>query len=268
MICSMAVILVTLGHNLLIQQTTWLPHHDSWKLLTQHFKKSVMRVAHSLPNFRSSGLGLVPKHDGGWRIIYHLSAPALHSIIDYIDPNFFSLSYCTIDDAYSIINKLGHNALFSKIDLKDAFRSILVCPEDWNLLGFQWRQHFYVDTCLPFGLCSASFLSNRLSKAIYWVLQHNYGVVHLLHYLDDFFTAGPANSNNCMNNLTAMLSLYNKINAPVKSSKPIYNIKILGILLDTTTMEANIMQDRKQELLSELLYLRHHQNCTKRVCFH
>ena len=242
MICSMAAILVTLDHNLLIQQTTWLPHHDSWKLLTQHFKKSVKRVAHSLQNFRSSGLGLVPKHDGGWRIIYHLSAPALHSIIDYIDPNFFSLSYCTIDDAYSIINKLGHNALLSKIDLKDAFRSILVCPEDWNLLGFQWRQHFYVDTCLPFGLCSASFLFNRLSKAISF-------------FTDDFFTAGPANSNNCMNNLTAMLSLCNKINAPVKSSKPIYNIKILGILLDTTTMEANIMQDRKQALLSELLYL-------------
>ena len=28
-----------------------------------------------LPNFRTLGLGLVPKHDGGWRIIYHLSAP-------------------------------------------------------------------------------------------------------------------------------------------------------------------------------------------------
>ena len=30
-----------------------------------------------LPNFRTSGLGLVPKHDEGWRIIYHLSAPQI-----------------------------------------------------------------------------------------------------------------------------------------------------------------------------------------------
>lgn len=28
-----------------------------------------------LLNFRTLGLGLVPKHNGGWRIIYHLSAP-------------------------------------------------------------------------------------------------------------------------------------------------------------------------------------------------
>ena len=221
-----------------------------------------------LPNFRSSGLGLVPKHDGGWRIIYHLSAPAPHSINDYIDPNSFSLTYCTIDDAYSIINRLGHNALLSKIDLKDAFRLIPVRPEDWNLLGIQWRQRFYVDTCLPFGLRSAPFLFNRLSDAIHWVLQHNYGVVHLLHYLDDFFTAGPANSNECMNNLTAMLSLCDKINAPVKSSKvegPSTTLTFLGILLDTITMEASITQDGKEALLSELLYLRHRRNCTKRA---
>ena len=121
-------------------------------------------------------------------------------------------------------------------------------PEDWNLLGIQWRQRFYVDTCLPFGLRSAPFLFYRLSDVIHWVLHHNYGVVHLLHNLDDFFTTGPANSNDCMNNLTAMLFLYNKINAPVKSSKvegPSTTLTFLGILLDTTTMEASITQDRK-----------------------
>ena len=85
-----------------------------------------------LPNFRTSGLGLVPKHDGGWRIIYHLSVPQERSINDYIDPTEYSLSYCTIDDA---INTLGLGALMSKIDLNNAFRLIPVRPQDWNLLG-------------------------------------------------------------------------------------------------------------------------------------
>ena len=70
-----------------------------------------------LPNFRPSGLGLVPKHDGGWRIIYHLSAPFAQSINDFIDSQLYSLSYCTIDDAYKILNELGPRALMSKIDL-------------------------------------------------------------------------------------------------------------------------------------------------------
>ena len=221
-----------------------------------------------LPNFRTSGLGLVPKHDGGWRIIYHLSAPAQHSINDYIDPESFSLTYCTIDDAYSIINKLGPNALLSKIDLKDAFRLIPVRPEDWNLLGIKWRQQFYIDTCLPFGLRSAPFLFNRLSDAIHWILQHSYGVTHLLHYLDDFFTAGPADTNVCHNNLTAMLSLCERINAPIKPSKvegPSTSLTFLGIHLNTTTMEASITSDRKQALLSELLQLRYQRKCTKRA---
>ena len=68
-----------------------------------------------------SGIGLAPKHDEGWQVIYHLSVPAPHSINDYIDLDAYSLTYCTIDNAYSITNKLGSNALLSKIDLKDAF---------------------------------------------------------------------------------------------------------------------------------------------------
>ena len=83
-------------------------------------------ISQPLPNFRSSGLGLIPKHDGGWQIIYHLSAPQGSSINDYIDSSLYSLSYCSIDDAYRIINKLGPGVLLSKIDLKDAFRLIPV----------------------------------------------------------------------------------------------------------------------------------------------
>ena len=52
-----------------------------------------------MPNFRCSGMGVVPKHDGGWRIIYHLSAPPGRSINDFIDPDAYTLSYCSVDDA-------------------------------------------------------------------------------------------------------------------------------------------------------------------------
>ena len=76
-----------------------------------------------------------------------------------------------------------------------------------------------MDTCLPFGLCFAPFLFNQLSTAIHWILQHKYHVCYLLHYLDDFFTAGSPDSSECSNNLTTMLSLCEHINAPVKPSK-------------------------------------------------
>ena len=220
-----------------------------------------------LPNFRTSGLGLVPKHDGGWRTIYHLSAPPTSSINDFINPDDYSLSYCSIDDAYTFINALGPGTLLSKIDLKDAFRLIPVNPSDWNLLGIQWRGKFYVDTCLPFGLRSAPYLFNRFSQAIHWILANNYGVQHLLHYLDDFLTAGPADSPVCYHNLNAMLSLCQNINAPVKTSKiegPSTTITFLGIHLNTVTMEASITAERKESLLWELRNLYPRRKCTKR----
>ena len=108
---------------------------------------------------------------------------------------------------------------------------------------------FYVDTCLPFGVRSAPYLFNRLSEAIHWILVNKYGVRHLLHYLDDFLTAGPSDSPTCNYNLTSMLSLCERINSPVKSSKiegPSTSITFLGIHLNTITMEASITLERKQ----------------------
>ena len=172
-----------------------------------------------LPNFRTSGLCLVPKHDGGWRIIYHLSAPPYISINEFIDPADYSLSYCTIDDAYNFINQMGLGTLLSKIDLKDSFGLILVHLSQWNLLGICWKTKFYVDTCLPFGLRSAPYLFNRLSEAIHWILVNKYGVWHLLHYIDDFITTGPTDLPTYSYNLNSMLSLCERINAPIKSSK-------------------------------------------------
>ena len=220
-----------------------------------------------LPNFRTSGLGLVPKHDGGWRIIYHLSAPPHISINDFIDPEDYSLSYCTIDDAYDFINQMGPGTQLSKIDLKDAFRLVPVHPSQWNLLGICWKSKFYVDTCLPFGLRSAPYLFNRVSEAIHWILMNNYNVHHLLHYLDDFLTAGPPNSPICSQNLNSMLGLCERINAPIKPSKiegPSTSITFLGIHLDTVAMEASITPERKEALLAELNQLYWRRRCLKR----
>ena len=117
-----------------------------------------------------------------------------------------------------------------------------------------------------FGLRSAPFLFNQLVNAIYWSLQHNYRVHHLLHYLDDFFTAGPPDSAECSNNLQSMLSLCANINTPVKTSKiegPSTRLTFLGIVIDTDSMTAGISPERKKDLLSSIQFLRQKNKCTK-----
>jgi len=92
-------------------------------------------------------------------------------------------------------------------------------------------------------------------------------VQHLLRYLNDFLTAGPANTEICQQNLTNMLSLCHKINVPVKREKvegPTTHLTFLGIVLDTVAMTAGISDDRKSSLLASLQEFISHPKCTKR----
>jgi len=153
------------------------------------------------------------------------------------------------------VNKLGPGTPLSKIDLKNAFRLIPVRPADWNLLGICWRGAYYIDTYLPFGLRSAPSIFNCLASAIHWILQNNYNVHHILHYLDDFLTARAPGSLECQHNLDSMLYLCHRINDPIKPEKvvsPRTKLTSLGIVIDTTTMTASIDDDRKTAILDEL----------------
>ena len=175
----MAAQLVIMAHNLLTWPTTSSAHQQPEVIdaaLKRECEAGRILGPFSTPplgNFRTSGLGLVPKHNGGWRVIHHLSTRIGLSINDFIDPNTYSLSYCSVDDAYAFINQLGPGTLLSKIDLKDTFRLIPVHSADWNLLSIHWKQQFFVDTCLPFGLRSAPCIFNRLTYAIHWALKNN-----------------------------------------------------------------------------------------------
>ena len=88
----------------------------------------------------------------------------------------------------------------------------------------------------------------------------------MLHYLDDFFTAGPADSDECEQNLNFMLTLYRKLNVPIKPSKvegPATSLTFLGIHLNAISMEASITSERKQLLLQDLLFMHARKKCIK-----
>ena len=119
-------------------------------------------------------------------MMMHLSAPLDHSINDGISKEEFTLRYSTVDDAVRIIRDLGPDTLLAKMDIKSAFRTIPVRPEDRELLGIYWQQKYYADCCLPFGL--RSYISNKYAKALEWILREQ-GIQYIIHYLDYFLIA-------------------------------------------------------------------------------
>ena len=59
-----------------------------------------------------------------------------------------------------------------KVDIRSAYRTVLVHPEDRWLLRMQWGEQLFVDTVLPFSLRSAPKLFTAVADAVEWVAKY------------------------------------------------------------------------------------------------
>ena len=110
-------------------------------------------------------------------------------------------------DAITEIACLKKGALLAKVDVKNAFRIVPVHPEDRLLLGMKWREQLFIDTTLPFDLCSAPKIFNCLADSIERMLKKR-GVPFVIHYLDDFLLIiGPPLSDGCSQSLSQCKNL-------------------------------------------------------------
>ena len=87
--------------------------------------------------------------------------------------------------------------LTAQFDVKADYRNISIHPDDRYFVGMKWRDCFYVDLELPFGLRWVPFIFNSVAEAVEWILKHNYLISPLLHYLVDYLIIGPPNSPRC-----------------------------------------------------------------------
>ena len=229
-------------------------------------------------NFVGSPMGAVQKKRSSpvrWRIINDLSWPPGQGINDGIPKDLFSCRYDTMDSAIGHLKHFGVGALMSKLDLSDAFRHILVHPDDWELLGSTWpievngtiTTGYFVDTFLPFGLRSSPAIFLRYADTMAFVMEQR-GASPVWHYLDDFWTCGyPGPGGGCHHNLELMLStcadLGFEVN-PKKTVHPCTKLELLGIELDSEAQIARISETRLQETINLLLDWQSRTSCTKR----
>ena len=138
----------------------------------------------SLKIFRFHRLVLSPKkHSHKFRTIFHLSflKSGTSSVNYFIEKDYFSLQYITIDNAIAAIQKFGPGCYMGKTDIESAFRLIPVHPNDWELLGMFWNGQYYFDKVPPFGLRSAPYIFNQLSDAIKWILLNRCSISFVCH---------------------------------------------------------------------------------------
>ena len=193
-----------------------------------------------------------------------LSSPTQHSVNDGILKDPFSPQHIPVDNAIKILMVLGPRALMAKFDVESVYRNIAMRPDKRYLFGMRWHHLFFIDLALPFGLRLALFIFNSIADMVEWILQANYSVRYLLHYLDDFLSLGPAGSSACADSITIARSVFSRLGLPLHPSKcegPTPVLIFLGIKLNSLAQTAHLPHDKLISTL-ELLY----QWASKRWC--
>ena len=85
-----------------------------------------------------------------------------------------------------MIQNLGKGTLLGKIDMKNAFRLMIISPDDFHLLGFMFDGRYFFDRCLTFGLSYSCALWEKFATFLHYAVRKSYTLSEHEHYLDDF----------------------------------------------------------------------------------
>jgi hypothetical protein len=220
------------------------------------------------PTFRSSPLALIPKSvPGEYRLILNLSYPPEKSVNDFIDKEYCTVRYSSIDDAVRMVQKLGKGALLATADIKTAFRLLRIWPGDFDQLGFSFYGNFYFDKCLPMGAAVSCSLFEKFSSALHWYTEFCSQDKNIIYYLDDFLFGGEDSTTQCFDALTTFQKVRKKWGVPLAEEKTVLPVKTLtfsGIEFDTVAMELRLPCEKLTELRQRIKLLLGCKNTTLR----
>jgi hypothetical protein len=201
------------------------------------------------PNFHVSPLSVTDKTENGSvvgkRRITDASSPAGSSLNDFILRLVCRVA--SFDQALELIRLAGKGCKLAKIDVKSAFRIILVRSEDWHLLGITMDGKLAFDYVLPFGLRSSPPLWDRVASALCWILNNVLGI-RCIYHVDDFLLVFPASENAEAGFEVAKREAFLSTNTPmsVDKEKPPATVNVYnGIQLDTVRMIMSVTIERK-----------------------
>lgn len=206
------------------------------------------------PFYKSNPLGVVFKKGGTKpRIIHHLSWPrggdsVNASVLD------FDVKLRAFDQAIELLRSCGRRSYMTKIDIEAAYRNIPVRPEDWPLQAMHWRDKFYVDIVMQFGLASATAIFEWYSSAAEYMAKRLLRVQHLAHYIDDFLLLH-ASKEGCQQALERILALFRQLGLPIsleKLEEPSMLMVFLGVLFDSINMTLSLEEKRIKAIEEQL----------------
>ncbi len=202
--------------------------------------------------FICSLLGLVPKHNGGWRRIHHLSHPHVESVNSYIPDGVGEIRYKCFQEVLQLVINEGRYCVIMKRDVKDAFRNVPVALQHRWLQGFRWERRYYKETCLSFGLATAPFIFNLFAEALHWIIASFLRWV-LCHFLDDFMTifGSDTSTERLMAEANAYIWLTDLLGLLRNDFKDYQGtmVTVFRIKVDTSSFTARLPKDKLEKAI-------------------
>lgn len=200
-----------------------------------------------------SPMGVIPKPDGGVRLIHDCSQPAGKSVNDYCTTDW-KQTFSRVDDAAALVTE---GCYMAKCDLKSAYRSVEISKHSQKVTGFKWQfgkqTVFIKDKRLPFGSKLAPGIFHRLTQAVKRMLNRR-GLKATVVYLDDFFIKADT-LNECAAALQILVQLVRKLGFQINWNKvvdPTTKLTFLGIEIDSVNMTLRLPDEKLHQVREEL----------------
>ena len=211
-------------------------------------------LPHNCPfkNLYFAPLFAVPKPDGLWRTVAHLSYPRWGiSVNDCLDKDAKRVTYITFAELAHFVYSLGVGAYLWVVDAKDAYYRVPVKKKYWRYMAIKWFGYIFIFTSLQMGLGTACALYQRFADAILYIIRTKnaalfwhagLGSYLIYHYLDDFF-GGNSNYDDALDQMQVTYDWFHKLGIPTQGKKlkyPHWRQLILGWIWDTRAQTVSL----------------------------
>jgi len=222
------------------------------ELISQEIEAMIQKGAVEEVDPRSSVEGfysrlfLVPKKDGKHRPVINLRP--LNAFLRH--------QHFKMEGIHVVRDLLQQGDWMARIDLKDAYFAVPVCPSDRKYLRFKWQSKGYEFTCLPFGLSTAPRVFTKVLRPVITYLREK--GIRCVIYLDDILIMNQDKETlreDVALALTLLEALGFLVNYVKSSLSPVQVLVYLGLVIDSRTRELSLHPDKLHQITAEARHL-------------
>lgn len=232
------------------------------ELLEEEFSQGKLSCVRDRPRCVHA-IGVIQKKEAHKiRPIIDCKRPEGKSVNNFTEGVMDRFKFLTVE---TVVEKIIAGKYFiSTVDLSQAYRSVLIHPDNRELFGLSFEDKLMVDNFLCFGSRAAPFIFNRLTDCVCRYMR-DMGV-ESYNYLDDIVRISESYEQGVRDQLL-LIQLLRRLGFGIAWSKvcsPTQECTFLGIVIDTKQGELGLPEGRLHKLRLELSFWKGRRKATSK----